>query len=285
MGTVVSMDGTSIAFDRYGQGPPIVLVGGRSSTGRSTRGRQNWRSCCRRTSRCFTTTGGAAATVATRRHTRCTVRSRTSTPSSRRLAGRRPFSACPPARPCPGGGSSRHCHQKARAVRGAIYRGRQSFSVPRGLSAAPEHAPGAGPARRCGQVLAAARRCPRPCHGPDALHARVAEVQGGRAHPPVRRRSPRRHHGRCPVAGRAVGWDHATVLTIVGGKSPDWLHHGGQALADVLPNAEHRTLDGQTHMVKSKALAPMLTSSSPADDGDSAPQAGRRTGDRSARAS
>jgi pimeloyl-ACP methyl ester carboxylesterase len=28
MGTVVSMDGTSIAFDRYGQGPPIVLVGG-----------------------------------------------------------------------------------------------------------------------------------------------------------------------------------------------------------------------------------------------------------------
>jgi pimeloyl-ACP methyl ester carboxylesterase len=28
MGTVVSKDGTRIAFDRYGQGPPVVLVGG-----------------------------------------------------------------------------------------------------------------------------------------------------------------------------------------------------------------------------------------------------------------
>jgi hypothetical protein len=27
MGTVISRDGTSIAFDRYGQGPPVVLVG------------------------------------------------------------------------------------------------------------------------------------------------------------------------------------------------------------------------------------------------------------------
>jgi hypothetical protein len=52
--------------------------------------------------------------------------------------------------------------------------------------------------------------------------------------------------------------DQLPVLTVVGGKSPDWLRHGVQALADVIPGAEHRILDGQTHMVKPKALAPML---------------------------
>jgi hypothetical protein len=31
-----------------------------------------------------------------------------------------------------------------------------------------------------------------------------------------------------------------------------------RALANVLPDARYRTLDGQTHMVKPKALAPVL---------------------------
>jgi hypothetical protein len=30
------------------------------------------------------------------------------------------------------------------------------------------------------------------------------------------------------------------------------------AFADVLPNARHNTLDGQTHIVKPEALAPVL---------------------------
>ena len=45
---------------------------------------------------------------------------------------------------------------------------------------------------------------------------------------------------------------------IVGGKSPAFLHKGTKMLAHLLPNAEHRVLDGQTHMVKAKALAPLL---------------------------
>ena len=49
------------------------------------------------------------------------------------------------------------------------------------------------------------------------------------------------------------------VLAVVGGNSPAWIHHGVRALADVLPKAEHRILDGQTHMVKPNTLAPMLT--------------------------
>jgi hypothetical protein len=36
------------------------------------------------------------------------------------------------------------------------------------------------------------------------------------------------------------------------------MHNAQQALADVLPSAELRTLPGQTHMVSAKALAPLL---------------------------
>jgi pimeloyl-ACP methyl ester carboxylesterase len=56
-------------------------------------------------------------------------------------------------------------------------------------------------------------------------------------------------------------WAAVTVPTLVidGGKSPQWMRNGMQALADVLPNAQHRTLAGQTHLVKAKALAPVLT--------------------------
>jgi Alpha/beta hydrolase family len=63
--------------------------------------------------------------------------------------------------------------------------------------------------------------------------------------------------GRPLPAGRwaAVG---ASTLVAAGGKSDAWMQHGTQALANLLRNAEHRTLPGQTHMVKAKAQAPML---------------------------
>jgi hypothetical protein len=47
-----------------------------------------------------------------------------------------------------------------------------------------------------------------------------------------------------------------------GSKSPPWLRHGVDALAAALPNARHRTLAGQAHLVKAKALAPCSESSS-----------------------
>ena len=46
---------------------------------------------------------------------------------------------------------------------------------------------------------------------------------------------------------------------IAGGKSPAWMQAAVRALADVLPGAEHSTLEGQTHIVKAKALAPVLS--------------------------
>ncbi len=54
----------------------------------------------------------------------------------------------------------------------------------------------------------------------------------------------------------ASRWRGATMPTLVmdGGKSPAWMRNATRALAGVLPNATYRTLDGQTHMVKPKAL-------------------------------
>jgi pimeloyl-ACP methyl ester carboxylesterase len=58
----------------------------------------------------------------------------------------------------------------------------------------------------------------------------------------------------------ATRWPGTKVKThvIVGGKSPAFFHNGTRLLAELLPNGEHRVLDGQTHMVKAKVLAPAL---------------------------
>jgi len=58
----------------------------------------------------------------------------------------------------------------------------------------------------------------------------------------------------------AGAWAHVTVpaLALAGAKSPAWMHRGTRALARALSHAEYRTLEGQTHDVDAKALAPVL---------------------------
>jgi pimeloyl-ACP methyl ester carboxylesterase len=58
-------------------------------------------------------------------------------------------------------------------------------------------------------------------------------------------------------AGR---WTSVTVPSVVmdGGKSPAWMRNANRALASVLPNAQYRTLEGQSHMLNAKAHAPVL---------------------------
>ncbi len=51
----------------------------------------------------------------------------------------------------------------------------------------------------------------------------------------------------------------APVLAIAGGKSPAWMQSGTRALSSVLSGAAYRTLDGQTHDVSAKVLAPVLS--------------------------
>ncbi len=48
------------------------------------------------------------------------------------------------------------------------------------------------------------------------------------------------------------------VLAMAGGKSDEWFRTAMQQVADRLPNAEYRTIDGQNHMLKPQAIAPVL---------------------------
>ena len=62
--------------------------------------------------------------------------------------------------------------------------------------------------------------------------------------------------------GRPLDSEHwagiaAPVTVIDGGKSPAWMRNGNAHLAEVL-GADHITLPGQTHMVKTKVLAPAV---------------------------
>jgi len=64
-------------------------------------------------------------------------------------------------------------------------------------------------------------------------------------------------------AGRPLSrerWASVTmpVLAAVGGKRPLWWQKAMRELSDVLPNAQHLMLPGQTHMVKASVLVPVL---------------------------
>ncbi|MEV0804232.1 alpha/beta hydrolase [Kribbella sp. NPDC050281] len=66
------------------------------------------------------------------------------------------------------------------------------------------------------------------------------------------------------VAGRpldASQWAAIGVpaLVVNGGKSPAWMKTSVRALADAVPGAEHREIPGQNHLIKATAIAPVLT--------------------------
>lgn len=55
-------------------------------------------------------------------------------------------------------------------------------------------------------------------------------------------------------------WPNVTmpVLTMGGGKSDAWMQNAQVAIKEVLPNAIHKTLAGQNHMVAATAIAPEI---------------------------
>jgi pimeloyl-ACP methyl ester carboxylesterase len=55
-------------------------------------------------------------------------------------------------------------------------------------------------------------------------------------------------------------WTAVTMPTMVadGGKSPAYMRHSAAALAAALPNASYQTVPGLTHIIKAKVLAPVL---------------------------
>ena len=61
-----------------------------------------------------------------------------------------------------------------------------------------------------------------------------------------------------PLPARRWATATSTTLVISGGNSEAFFHHGAQALVDALPDAKHRVLEGQDHAVAPEALAPVL---------------------------
>jgi pimeloyl-ACP methyl ester carboxylesterase len=61
-----------------------------------------------------------------------------------------------------------------------------------------------------------------------------------------------------PLSSERWGSVAVPTLVIDGGASPAFMHNGADALAGLLPNAQRRTLEGQTHDVAAEALAPVL---------------------------
>jgi pimeloyl-ACP methyl ester carboxylesterase len=57
---------------------------------------------------------------------------------------------------------------------------------------------------------------------------------------------------------KVLGSIAVPTLVADGGKSPAWIRNGGQAVADAVPDVQRRTLPGQTHQVKAAVLAPVL---------------------------
>jgi pimeloyl-ACP methyl ester carboxylesterase len=49
------------------------------------------------------------------------------------------------------------------------------------------------------------------------------------------------------------------VLVVGGGKSPGWMRTSVKAVADAVPGAVHREIPGQNHMIKTTAIAPVLS--------------------------
>lgn len=78
--TVASTDGTTITLDGYGDGPPLVLVGGAFQYRAFDPPTVELAQRLAGDSPCSTTTGAAAATAATPRPTRRAARSKTSEP-------------------------------------------------------------------------------------------------------------------------------------------------------------------------------------------------------------
>lgn len=64
--------------------------------------------------------------------------------------------------------------------------------------------------------------------------------------------------GGAPIPEGRFSGVQAPTLAIYGGKSPEWMKAAVRAVAAAVPGARSEELPGQTHMVKPAALAPVL---------------------------
>jgi pimeloyl-ACP methyl ester carboxylesterase len=63
-----------------------------------------------------------------------------------------------------------------------------------------------------------------------------------------------------PIPAERWGAVTVPVLVLDGGASPEWMHRAARAVTDALPDARRRTLPDQVHAVVAEVVAPELTS-------------------------
>jgi pimeloyl-ACP methyl ester carboxylesterase len=257
METVRSKDGTTIAFERFGQGPPVVLVGGALSD-RST--------------------GAPLANLLSRGFAVITFdrRGRGDSGDTATYAVEREVEDLGALIAKAGGAASVFGHSSGAvlalesAVRGlpitrlAVYE--PPFIVDDTRPLPPEdYAP------RLTELISSGRRG-------DAVELFMTAAVGVPANMVAQRRGSPMWPAlealahTLPYDGAVMGdtmegnpasmkrWASVTVPTLAmdGGASPEWARNAVRALVEVLPDAQHLTLEGQTHAADPEVVAPAL---------------------------
>jgi pimeloyl-ACP methyl ester carboxylesterase len=257
-GTVASTDGTTIAFDRTGAGPPVVLIGGALSD------------------------RSAAVELADRLASQLSVvaydrRGRGDSGDTAPYTVEREVEDAAALIAAVGGSSSVFGHSSGAVLALELARSRPEALTKLALYEPPFIVDDSRPplpgdyVARLDELVGAGRRGDAVAYfltiGPGVPEG---QVEGMRAQPFWNQMESVAHT--ISYDGRIMGdtmsgspeplrrWASVTTPTLVmdGGASPPWQRHGVLALAEILPNVEHRTLDGQGHGPATEVLAPAL---------------------------
>lgn len=237
-GRVASADGTPIAYERYGEGPPLVLVSGVLGTAAGERA-----------------LGGLLArrfsVVAYDR------RGRGGSGDTGPYAVEREFEDLAAVVGEAGPGAVLH----GTGTGGVLVLAAAAAGLPAGAVSVfepPYSAAAAERGRKAAELLGSGRRAAAL----DLFRAEStmpAELRPGLAEPAHTLAYDAAVLGDGSVPERLLAGVHARVLVVDGGVSPMAVRQAARALTEALPRARHRTLTGQTHDVAPHVLAPVLT--------------------------
>ncbi|MEU2079096.1 alpha/beta fold hydrolase [Streptomyces sp. NPDC013489] len=237
-GRVASADGTPIAYERYGEGPPLVLVSGVLGTAAGERA-----------------LGGLLArrfsVVAYDR------RGRGGSGDTGPYAVEREIEDLAAVVGEAGTGAVLH----GTGTGGVLVLAAVAAGLPAGAVSVfepPYSAAAAERGRQAAELLGNGRRAAAL----DLFRAEAtvpAELRPGLAEPARTLAYDAAVLGDGSVPERLLAGVHARVLVVDGGVSPMAVRQAARALTEALPRGRHRTLTGQTHDVAPHVLAPVLT--------------------------